>query len=361
MSSFDSKTSIFCGGKFPKIYHPDASLGQVLLYHCSKYPNKVVQINADDGIELSCADVSKIMKQTAGFVLKMSLKFGDVVGFCGENSTYLAPAVFGCILLGSVIHPVDTSLSDQEIADIYNRTNPKIVFCDHDQTKKVQNALKLLKNESKIVSLTDKVEGFLHITDAFEETDSDANIPHGFNVPADKMCAAILQSSGSTGAPKLTRISHAQLLESLYALNSFVDDKLLLNYYTLSWISGVCSLVHCVLNQHKRLITREAFTPKGLVDMIEKFKVTQVHITPTRITSLLEYLKVRRERFDFSSLKCLGTGGWFISEQTLKAMESQWSNGRVLPMYGLTERRAALMMQRRLLLENFALTLKRRF
>lgn len=335
MLSFDAESKIFCGGKLPQLFSDHATVGQVLFYKCLQNPEKVIQICADDGAELTCARVSEMMLRIAAHVTRLGLKFGDVVGICCGNSTHVAPAVFGCVLAGLPLSPVDTSLDVDAIIDIYKQTNPKLMLCDGNQIEKIQQALKGLAVDIPIVSLTERVEGFPNILDMLGDIECDDLVCRSFGVRSEKACIAILPSSGSTGTPKLTRVSHAQMLEPLYAFYGLTDGTLLLNYFTMFWISGICTMIHSVLNQHTRLITGEKYSPKKCVDLVEKFKVTQVQLTPADVTLLLEYLKT--ETADLSSVRILSAGGWFMSEHAIRAIESKLPNGRVMLLYGMTE------------------------
>lgn len=167
MVHYDSVTKILYGEKIPQIYHPYASVGEVLLYNLTKTPNKVTQISADDGIEITCREMASMMTNFAKNMMKLGFKFGDVVGFVGKNVTYATPAIFGCYILGCPTSPLDSLLSSVEIAFTFANTEPKIIFCDANAIEIVEEALNMMEQSLKIVSLTDKVTGFLHISEFF--------------------------------------------------------------------------------------------------------------------------------------------------------------------------------------------------
>ena len=50
-----------------------------------------------------------------------------------------------------------------------------------------------------------------------------------------EVCAAILCTSGSSGVPKLAKISHAQYLQP-FTLNQFYENTFSLNFSSLYWV-----------------------------------------------------------------------------------------------------------------------------
>lgn len=336
MASFDEKTKIFCGGRLANIYHPDVPLGQVLIYQCLKFPDKVIQIFAEDGTKVTCDELSRSSMKVASYLKKnLGTNFGDVVGFCCRNSKFSTPALFGCIFMGLPISPVEPSFDVDAIVKIFAKTQPKFLFCDVEHLEKIQVVLKALQSKAKVLTLNRHVELMSVCRIIEESTSSLDDIPLKFDLPAEKICVAILTSSGTTGEPKFARISHAQALQSFYAFNGFIDETLLLNFGELFWIAGFTCMIHCVLNQHTRLITNIPFTPKAVVHLIERFKVTQMTLTPAGIKAIAEYLE--QHSGDLSSLKLLVTGAWFLSEDTVRQIESKMPNGRVEYEYGMTE------------------------
>lgn len=343
MTSFNEQTKTFFGQVFPQIYHDEVPLGQVLLYNCLKFPDKVIQICIDDGVELTCGQMSDLMKQVALRLQKLKLKFGDVVGFFARHSTFLAPAVFGCVLLGLPINPLFVNLDVEEVIKVYEETKPKLVFCDSDQVKTIVKVLESLNIKSHLVTLDGKFESFDYIKEYFESSSNIVDfdsISKTFHVTSDKVCAAIMSSSGSTGVPKLSQISHAQMLDSIYAFNGFVDNTLILNDIPPFWISGFCNLIHSILNQHAKLITAQKFTPENIVRWIEQYQPNQLGLAPSTIPSLLKHLSLKQT--DLSCIKIMSTGGWSISEKVVQEMENFLVNGRLVITYGMTETAGAV-------------------
>lgn len=167
MAFFDQRTNIFHGMEVPRVYDRCASLGQVLLFNFFKSPEKIVQVSADDGVQISCAEMSRMMTNIAQNLFRLGFRFGDSAGLFATNTTFAVPAMFACYLLGISLNPLDVSFSVSQIVQVYRETKPKLVFCDHDMVDKLIMALEIMASDARIVILTDKLDGFLHITDLF--------------------------------------------------------------------------------------------------------------------------------------------------------------------------------------------------
>lgn len=333
MTTYDPKTRLFSGEKFPLIYHPDVSIGQVLLHQSRIFPKKIVQINADDGVKLTSELIAEMMIQIAGTLIKLGMRFGDVVGFCGKNTTFLAPAMLGCILIGMPINPVDTSLTSELIKETFKETKPRLIFCDHDQIEKIREVLNELRNDARIISLTETTDGTIHISKIMKDVKEIEEIPQNFKVPSDKVCVGILPTSGTTGLSKLVRVTHAQVINN-FSSYSASDDDLKLHFYQIFSLAGFLSPIYCLMFAQTRLITSKSFSPGTLFDLIEKFKVTEVLLNPLCISPIVN--DSRFETVDLSSIRQLIINGSFFSEK-LKLKIKNKLNGHVSTAYGMTE------------------------
>lgn len=159
MFSFDNKTKILSGVKIPPFYHPSVNIGQVIFHYLQRDPSRIIQSCYDDGVELSAGEMAKLASRLAKNLQRENLQIGNVIGLAVKNTTYVAPIVLGCMLLGCPVSTLDPTFDVNEIANIFKQTKPKLVFCDHDNFENVLEALKRCDNESEIVTVDEKVIG----------------------------------------------------------------------------------------------------------------------------------------------------------------------------------------------------------
>lgn len=159
MFSFDKETKVLSGIKLPPFFHPSVSIGQVIFHYLQRDPSRIVQSCYDDGVELSAGEMAKLSSRLAKNLLRENLQIGNVVGLAAKNTTYVAPVVLGCMLIGCPISTLDPTFDVSEIANIFKQTKPKLVFCDHDNLDIVTDALIRCENECEIVTVDEKIEG----------------------------------------------------------------------------------------------------------------------------------------------------------------------------------------------------------
>lgn len=173
MFSYDKKTKVLSGRKVPPFFHPNVSIGQVIMHYLQREPHKIVQVCHDDGVELTAGDMAKLATRFAGTLVKDGFKFGDVIGLIAKNTTHVAPVVLGCILVGCPVSTLDPTFDATEVANIFRQTRPKLVFCDHDNLEIVREALEVCDNNSKIVTVDESVKDVQHVTEMFEISKGD--------------------------------------------------------------------------------------------------------------------------------------------------------------------------------------------
>lgn len=159
MFSFDKEAKVLSGIKLPPFFHPSVSVGQVIFHYLQRDPSRIVQACYDDGVELSAGEMAKLSSRLAKNFLREGLQIGNVVGLVVKNTTYVAPCVLGCMLIGCPVSTADPTFDVTEIANIFKQTKPKFVFCDHDNFDAVTEALKRCENECNIVTVDEKIDG----------------------------------------------------------------------------------------------------------------------------------------------------------------------------------------------------------
>ncbi|KAG5682435.1 hypothetical protein PVAND_011788 [Polypedilum vanderplanki] len=333
MVHYDPITRILHGPKLPQVYSSNVTLGQVILKKLYKTPDKVIQVCDDDGIELTCSQMTKYMINIAKNLSKLGFQSGDIAGLLAVWSTYTAPTIFACSLLSMPLNPIDTSFSVNQIVHIYRQTQPKIVFCDHDVIDKLMAALGILESEATIVILTERINGLLHVSDLLHDCDvSDDFI---YQTHSNEKCSLIICTSGSSGNPKLACLTHLQQLQNFTWINNFNPDFFSFNMTSPYWLSGLNCMIFQFLHGRKRLITSKPYTPETFLNLIEKYKINDTFLVPPLLSLLID--TPRFKEADLSSIKYFVTGGLYVSENLRIVVQQKLINGKIKIGYGMTE------------------------
>src|SRR5574344_2039080 len=153
-------------------------------------------------------EVQKLVNQLADFMVMNGLKHGDRVGLTGKNSPEWGITYLAALFAGAIIVPVDHSLSVQEIDNLFDFAEVKMIFSDVDKLEK-------LENKRGVSSFClEKDDRFTYVMDCMG-TESQPR-----ELPKSEEMAAILFTSGTTGTPKGVMLSHRNLVADCYMAQS---------------------------------------------------------------------------------------------------------------------------------------------
>lgn len=113
------------------------------------------------------------------------------------------------------------------------------------------------------------------------------------------------------------------------------NQKSLLNFSSLYWITGLITLVSTTYKGITRLITLQPFSPRLLIDIIKTHKLASVMSSPTFMLTTLKSDLLLED--DLDSINIWALGGSYVSEDSCLRLNTHLKNGRAKIMYGLAE------------------------
>lgn len=168
-STYDSVNKIWSGPKIPPLYNPNQGLGSLILKVLQQTPEAVTQISADTGVSVTCKEMYDRSIKLAKFLQKSGMKSDDKIGIVAQNTENLPPVVFACFTLGLPINPLAPMMNESDIVQMYSVIKPKMIFCDAENLKIVQNAVNEMKSEAQILTVMDKVDGYGCVCEILKE------------------------------------------------------------------------------------------------------------------------------------------------------------------------------------------------
>lgn len=147
--------------------------------------------------------------------------------------------------------------------------------------------------------------------------------------------ALILCSSGTTGLPKAICIPRELVLSEVSKLSTERVGEVVLCFSSLYWFSGISTLLHRTLQCVTRLITTESFSPELLLQLIEKYRVTEVLSGSYQMMLTVKCAAIATT--DLSSVKHFIGGGSNVPLETTKTLQKYLPNGFVMIGYGMSE------------------------
>lgn len=126
---YDAERKVWSGIKKQTLYHPNASIGQVLHSRMSSNLKNVIQINDVEGITYTNEQVLTMSSRISLSLQEMGIKTTDFVGIMSSNTSYLMPLCYGLFFSNIPFHPLDASFTVEVVTHCWSKTKPKIIFC----------------------------------------------------------------------------------------------------------------------------------------------------------------------------------------------------------------------------------------
>jgi long-chain acyl-CoA synthetase len=256
--------------------------------HAEKQPSKAAVLTAERSITYAELDTS--VTCLARHLLDRGLRPGDRVAVHWSNSIEGVQLLLAAFRAGLVAVPINLRLKAPEIAHIFQHSSTGICFSEP--------ALAAVAEEARSGGSPEIVTQLPSITTnpgPLPEVD-----------PAQP--AVILYTSGTTARPKGVTHTHRSLCETalLWASIPIGPDATVLPITQLTHASGLNNVL-IALHQGATAVLLRAFDPPAVLDLIERFRCTNVWGLPALLQFVVEE-QARRPR-DVSSLRDAGAGG----------------------------------------------------
>ena len=149
--------------------------------------------------------------------------------------------------------------------------------------------------------------------------------------------AALVYTSGSTGAPKAVMLTHANICAAAASINVYLEntsDDVMLSALPLSFTYGL-SQVMTTFRVGATLVLERSFTyPRAVLDTLARERVTGLPLVPTMVTLLLRHGLAERQ---LPSLRYITNAAAALAEDKLRQLRSALPHVRIYSMYGQTE------------------------
>jgi long-chain acyl-CoA synthetase len=268
-------------------------------------PNHLALVD-HDGNETTAQQLLDANNQLVHGLRALGLAAGDAVAVVLPNGREFIELYLACLQGGFYLVPINHHLVGPEIAYIVNDSEAK-AFVTHERFAEAAQAAAAEIDVPK--------EGRFAIgdVDGFRSYDRDLKGGQPTSDPPDRSMGAVMNyTSGTTGKPKGVRrplsgadpdVAAGMLggMLLLFRLQPFDDNVHLIGsplYHTavLTFGGGAMHLGHTIVIMDK-------WTPEGMLERIERYRVTSSHMVPTQFVRLLNLPDDTRAKYDVSSLR----------------------------------------------------------
>ncbi|XP_052863985.1 acyl-CoA synthetase 7-like [Anopheles cruzii] len=337
-SEYDAKRQLWFGERLPSVLNPQAGVGRIVLDSLARSPDKVIQINADTGVRLTCSEMRLRIVRVALHLQKLGFKKGDFVSMACGNGEHVVPAFIGCWLLGLAINPLAPVYGKEDFTHMMQQTQSRLVFCDESNRSVVQEAVREAIRDPGAVHLFVMGKGQKGMARSVDELLAPIDGEEGFRAEylgdATKLIAMVLCSSGTTGLPKGVCLSHAHFVDGM-VFSTEVSDGPIFNFSSLFWATGIFAVLTSLFYGRPRVLTSSPFNAELLINLIEKHRIENLFTAPSYVSALLAHPRLANA--DLSSVRQWHVGGSMVPEELVIKLQQHLPNGHVRSIYGSSE------------------------
>lgn len=201
-----------------------ASLGEFYLQRLAAQNDHVSLINGVTGAELSSENIRLGAVRVAQCLRAAGLTDADTVAICSENRNDTAFIMFGTVLIGGVLVPMNPTYTARELSHALHLAGPKVIFATAATIDAVSKGAQKCASVERIICL-DGLPGGLSadgqtVMDYAEFVGLEKECLTGAHFDCkpqemDKKVALILFSSGTTGLPKGVELTERNVLMTI--------------------------------------------------------------------------------------------------------------------------------------------------
>lgn len=296
---------------------------------------------ADRDFKYTYRDAYERMGCLANALKNLDVEMGDRVATLGWNTHRHFELYWTIPCTGAVLHPVNVRLHPEQIAQIVNHAEDKVLFLDEDFIPLVEDLKKDLRTVEAYVVMTDKAEmpeTGLNPVHEYEELIRGVSSKFEYPEFDENIVATMCYTTGTTGEPKGVCFTHRMLhlhtlITALPEAFSITRHDVILHivpmFHAHSW-----GLPYSSTLVGAKQVFPGKFDAQDILELIQREKVTVMAAVPTIYSMMLEHPEA--DRYDLSSIQYAFSGGAPTSAGLIKAFREKFGV-QLITSYGLTE------------------------
>jgi acyl-CoA synthetase (AMP-forming)/AMP-acid ligase II len=291
------------------------NIGGLLTKSAQTFPDNLAIAHGPE--KLTYKQFNSRANRLANALGKLGIKQGDNVALVQYNYPEMLESIFACFKAGCGTVPINWRLHPNEFAFIIDHSQAKAVIVSPEFNEAIIGIRDRIPGARHLITLSGaegEVLDYEKLISEESEQFTDADVH-----PDD--LAWLFYTSGTTGIPKGTMLTHRNLLAM--TMNFCVDvcpglgpDDVILHAAPLSHGSGLYALPNIGKAAANVILESKAFDPELVFKTIEEYRVTNMFAAPTMVKLMAESPAV--DRYDHASLRSLNYGGAPILAEDLK-------------------------------------------
>lgn len=331
----------------PELLPDMLNLAQPVFAVAESDPDKIALLCREGA--LTYGDLSERVRKLAGALTQLGLTQGDKVALLLYNTSAFVVSYFALLSLGVAVIPINTRLTKSEVEVILEDAEARLLITSLEfyetvvrlQTPCLEGVVldtELLDGEEVLDQLLNSfpLERALYRFDDLLARNQELEATLPYSLPADTL-ATLIYTSGTTGKPKGVMLSHKNILADATANVAVIEAHAGDRFITISPLFHVFGQTNILVSSMlvgASLVLVRKFSPKTVLEAIQRHKVTFMAAVPTMYLMMLTHL--REKNYQLDSLRVCHSGAAPMAVDTFHEVE-QYFGAPVQEGYGLSE------------------------
>ena len=306
--------------------------------HAATHPEQPAVVMLSSGEVITYREFEERANRIAHALRKQGLERGDHIAILSENNPWMLAVEAAAERIGLYYTLINSYLSAEEVAYIVGNCRARTFFATVDKGDVARDAAVQCPDVERLIMI-----GLERAESGWEPLDAAIRDMPVVPVADERLGAAMLYSSGTTGRPKgilrplpdMAPSEPLPVMEFVTHLFGFRAGMTYLNPAPL-YHSAPQASVGASLRLGATVVVMEHFDPEQWLAAVDRYQVTHCQMVPTMFSRLLRLPADVRGRYDLSSLECIVHAAAPCPVPVKQAM-IDWLGPILTEYYGATE------------------------
>ncbi|KAJ0968045.1 hypothetical protein J5N97_024962 [Dioscorea zingiberensis] len=291
-SWYSTNTGIYSALNTPRTLPTNPTMDLVTFLFSHSHGGETALVDASSGLSISYQELQELVMSMASGLQSIGVSKGHLVLLLLPNTLLLPVILLGALSVGAVVTAMNPLSSREEIKKNVGHGNSVLAFAFLENMKKIDGF------GFQVIAVPDNHAG------GFVSSDFNASFKLLYCDPRASLrpeirqtdTAAILYSSGTSGASKGVVLTHANLIAMVELFVRFeasqYDREPCENVYLAAipmfHVYGMSLLAIGLLSLGSKVVVMNKFGVEEAVNVIDTFKVTHFPVVPPILTALTQ-------------------------------------------------------------------------
>jgi fatty-acyl-CoA synthase len=335
------------------------TVGELLEVQAKKYPEHEAVVYADRDLRMNYREFNMLCRKAARGLMKLGVKKGEHIAAWSSNTPEWVVSQFATGKMGAVLVTVNTNYRTAELEYLLKQSDSTTIilmeqFKDASYIDMVYEIVPELKTsepgklesstlpylKNVIVMGEKRFPGTYSWQDILDMADGVTEEELDEQMATLEQCEVINMqyTSGTTGFPKGVMLTHSNIVNNAYnvanAMKLTDQDRLCIPVPFFHCFGCVMGTLACA-TVGATMVPVQEFSPKAVLETVEKEKCTALHGVPTMF--IAELNDPEFEKYDLSSLRTGIMAGSNCPIEVMKAVNEKMGATEITIAYGQTE------------------------